>query len=132
MKDNQAYWSGGFKHELNNMWSWCTKDSPEPIDESLITEVSADKSRIDDNCVQMAFEYSIQLTNQKCDAKFTLACESFTKSVVELVVRIYQIKNEREQYILFLTGHEKMQSAVHQQGLRQKRRGIYLFTSPKN
>jgi hypothetical protein len=86
LTENKAFWTGGFKHELNNMWSWCTKDSPEPIDESLITEVSSDKSKLDDNCIQMVFDYSILLSNDKCDARFTLACESFTKSVVDLVV----------------------------------------------
>ncbi|XP_059476327.1 uncharacterized protein LOC132197211 [Neocloeon triangulifer] len=82
---DEAYWTGGFKHELNNMWSWCTKDSPEPIDESLITEVSNDKSKFDDTAIQLSFDFSSMLTNWKPENKYNLMCESVTKSVVELV-----------------------------------------------
>ncbi|CAB3379238.1 Hypothetical predicted protein [Cloeon dipterum] len=82
---NTAYWSGGFKHELNNMWSWCSKDSPEPIDDSLITEISNDESKFEDTAIQLSFDYSTLLTNWKPENTYNLMCESVEKTTIDLV-----------------------------------------------
>ncbi|XP_059481817.1 uncharacterized protein LOC132200398 isoform X2 [Neocloeon triangulifer] len=89
------YWTGGFKHELNNMWSWCTKDSPDPMDENLVTELSKEKDKSDNNCVSMSTSVggSITLTNYLCNitmatdsnSSIYLACESIDKTPDDLL-----------------------------------------------
>ncbi|XP_065346726.1 uncharacterized protein LOC135943983 [Cloeon dipterum] len=89
------FWTGGFKHELNNMWSWCTKDSPEPIDNDLMTDVSSNGDNNDLNCIIMTAGAGISttLTNVFCNITQTkdseplnLACESIDKTTNDLVI----------------------------------------------
>jgi hypothetical protein len=39
---DKTFWTGGFKHELNAMWAWCTKDVPMPIDDSMASDIISD------------------------------------------------------------------------------------------
>jgi hypothetical protein len=97
----QNFWLGGFKHELNAMWAWCTKDSPEPIDSTITTEISGDvttekpnegsrRTKVENedyNCLLANFD-SATFSCNLCDVKgVNLACESVDKLPADLLVR---------------------------------------------
>jgi hypothetical protein len=96
----KAFWTGGFKHELNAMWAWCTKDSPEPIDDSMTTDIVGDVTtekpkegtkRVkvknqDYNCLLASFE-DATLSCNLCNAQDVyLGCESVEKLPADLLV----------------------------------------------
>jgi len=99
--DGKSFWTGGFKHELNAMWSWCTRDSPEPIDDGMTTDMTGDSTtpkpqegqkrvqnaNADNNCMQSNFDSTGALSANLCDAKsIYFACESVEKMTADLLV----------------------------------------------
>jgi hypothetical protein len=100
----KEFWTGGFRHELNGQWSWCTKDSPEPIPstmltggvivESTSTEAGAKQRRTkedDYNCVSVTYEATGDMFARSCNAtNIYLSCESVEKYPSELLVRFLQ------------------------------------------
>jgi hypothetical protein len=98
----KAFWTGGFKHELNAMWAWCTKDSPEPIDDSMTTDIVGDvttekpkegakRKKVetqDFNCLLASFD-DASLSCNLCNAKSVyLGCESVEKLTADLLVSV--------------------------------------------
>jgi hypothetical protein len=98
--NDRSFWTGGFKHELNAMWAWCTKDSPEPIDDSMTTDIVGDvttekpregvkRAKVESqdlNCLNAVFE-SQSLSASFCEASsVNLACESVEKTPADLLV----------------------------------------------
>jgi hypothetical protein len=82
------------------MWAWCTKDSPEPIDDSMTTDIDGDvttekpkegskRAKVaneDFNCLNAVLN-SQSLSAGLCDEQsVNLACESVEKTLAELLV----------------------------------------------
>jgi hypothetical protein len=106
---SKAFWTGGFKHELNAMWAWCTKDSPEPIDDSMTTDIVGDvttekpkegvkRTKVasqDFNCLLANF-YDAALSCNLCKASSVyLGCESVEKLSEDLLVRLVSTNLKR-------------------------------------
>jgi hypothetical protein len=98
----KEFWTGGFWHELNALWSWCTKDSPESITftENFITVVTnegktkRERTKRDDlNCLTAKYQArSVGLEARDCKAsEVYLSCESVEKYPSDLLVRLKQI-----------------------------------------
>jgi hypothetical protein len=82
------------------MWAWCTKDSPEPIDDSMTTDIIGDvttekpkegtkRAKVasqDLNCLLASFEEQT-LSAQKCGASSVyIGCESVEKLPKDFLV----------------------------------------------
>jgi hypothetical protein len=97
--EETSFWTGGFKHELNDLWAWCTRDSPMPLEETvakgIVSEQRKDKSDADDfRCLHATFDPNgaIAMGQNLCEAKAVhLACESVEKYVADLLVRTFCI-----------------------------------------
>jgi len=88
-----VFWTGGFRHKMNRMWSWCTKDAPEPMVDSVSVDIlpSPDRKRHEPsehlNCLNVNYGSGGGMTEYLCDNKdFYLACESPDKSTADIVV----------------------------------------------
>jgi hypothetical protein len=91
---NKDFWTGGFRHELNSQWSWCTRDSPEPIEASIISSMEmsakddAKNQTKDENCLSVRFTHSEAPQARNCTAsEIYLSCESVEKYPSNLLVR---------------------------------------------
>lgn len=82
------------------MWAWCTKDSPEPIDDSMTTDIVGDvttekpregakRAKVENqdfNCLLASFE-DASLSCNLCNADSVhLGCESVDKLASDLLV----------------------------------------------
>lgn len=89
------------------MWAWCTKDSPEPIDDSMTTDIVGDvttekpkegvkRGKVENqdyNCLLANFDGGTLGCNL-CDAKsIYLGCESVEKLPADLLVNYFIGKN---------------------------------------
>jgi hypothetical protein len=97
---SKAFWTGGFKHELNAKWAWCTKDIPEPIDDSMTTDIVGDvttekpkegvkRTEVaseDFNCLLANFEDAALSCNLCKASSVYLGCESVEKLSADLLV----------------------------------------------
>jgi hypothetical protein len=82
----KIFWTGGFRHEIQVRWSWCTRDIPEPIDDrllSLLDENKAESTRGDEQpknsdylkCMTAERGFT-ELQEKNCDSKAYLLCTS--------------------------------------------------------
>jgi hypothetical protein len=87
---------------LQAKWSWCTKDSPEVIDETIQQSLSETSSELefingrtvkdDLNCLKVNYESGV-LTSS-CDAsQVYLSCESVEKYPSDLLVKLSIFKS---------------------------------------
>jgi hypothetical protein len=95
----KQFWTGGFRHELQAQWSWCTKDSPEMIDQTILPSmavaitvagVRTGRTELDDmNCLSITYEASYGIAISLCNSSnIYLSCESVEKYPSELLVRV--------------------------------------------
>ncbi|CAB3360500.1 Hypothetical predicted protein [Cloeon dipterum] len=84
--EETTFWTGGFMHENYNAWSWCTKDSPRPIDLGMLTDIKYLENGEDINCIAIFVGTDGQyMSNVLCNTNGTnttmplVACESVNK-----------------------------------------------------
>ncbi|XP_065340132.1 uncharacterized protein LOC135939591 [Cloeon dipterum] len=89
IEKDTRFWTGGFRHEISRMWSWCTKDTPLPIDDDLLLDITDNSDKTDNNCVSISINISTSkysMPNILCNTDETtdpspphLACELIAK-----------------------------------------------------
>jgi hypothetical protein len=105
---SKAFWTGGFKHELMAKWAWCTKDSPESIDDSMTMAIIGDETTEkpkgvkqtkvasqDFNCLLANFEESALSCNLCNASSVYLGCETVEKFSADLLVRLISTNLKR-------------------------------------
>jgi hypothetical protein len=122
----RVYWTGGFRHELQAKWSWCTKDSPDPIDPSFYASLGLPsesypgtgaettprgRTEKDDlNCAAVELSIEGGVSSSFCNAtKVFLFCESVEKDLTDLLVSLNKKKMKSIVYNMTITAGYKMQ-----------------------
>jgi len=91
------YWTGGYKSKIHSLWSWCTKDTPEPVDEYMASDITQDRLQKNGppaDCLSASYitkssTGNFNLFGNVCDDKAAnLACESVEKVPADLLVRL--------------------------------------------
>jgi len=125
------------------MWSWCTRDSPEPIDDSMTTDMTGDSTtpkpvegqkRVksvndDNNCMLTNFETGGGgLGANLCEAKSVyLACESVEKLTADLLVLFSMQQSVYRVNILIPKPDTKCRAKCPSENTCKKNVKLYLF-----
>jgi len=81
---------------MNYMWSWCTRNYPEPIEEAIVRDVREkfamrDGKRVENypgeqNCLRVNYDNGGGVFNDDCAAKRNLMCQAKQIPAADLLV----------------------------------------------